>query len=271
MTTLQKVIKYLAMAFAVALTVSVVGGIVGAVNVFSGVFGESAVDEAFKTYEVSGDIHSLEVEINAADFTIKQADHTQVESNLKHLSVTEEAGVLRIRETKTFGADSSGAVLTVCLPPFIELKEINIVTGAGRLTADRLTADRISLVLGAGEATIGTLIAATDIDIDGGAGKITVSGGALHNLDLDMGVGQLVLTAALTGETTLDLGIGRSDITVIGKPEAYRLDVEKGIGSIRVDGVEVSNVKQQGSTGNTIALNGGIGQIDLKFKDLAAS
>ena len=67
MTTLQKVIKYLAIAFAIFLTVSIIGGILSAVGLFGGLFSSDAVFEEVKTYSVAADIHNLDIEINAAD------------------------------------------------------------------------------------------------------------------------------------------------------------------------------------------------------------
>ena len=72
MTTFQKVINYLAMAFAIFLTVSIIGGILSMFGLFGGFFGGDAVTEDIKTYTVSSDIQILEVKINAADFTIQQ-------------------------------------------------------------------------------------------------------------------------------------------------------------------------------------------------------
>ena len=198
MTTFQKVIKYLAMAFAIFLTVSIIGGILSAVGLFGGFFSGDAVTEDIKTYSVSSDIQSLEVKINAADFTIKQGESFSVESNLKNLTVEDKNGVLTIKETKKFGSTYTGAVLTLYVPANTVFQKANITTGAGRLMVDNLSASTMNFELGAGEVKIDTLIATSDIDIDGGAGTITISGGALHNLDLDMGVGQLNLTSALT-------------------------------------------------------------------------
>ena len=92
----------------------------------------------------------------------------------------------------------------------------------------------------------------------------------LHNLDFDMGVGQLNLTSVLTGESDFDLGVGESNITVIGNKDDYKLDIEKGIGNITVDGEGVSNIKGQGNGNNSIEVNGGIGAINLKFKESEA-
>ncbi len=266
MTPFQKVVKYLAMAFAVFLAVSIIGGILGAVGLLDGFFGGDAITEDVRTYEVSSHINSLEVEINAADFTIKQGKSFLVESNLKHLTVEEENGVLTIKETKKFGSTYAGAKLTVCIPADTVFEKANITTGAGRLTVDRLSASTLTFELGAGEVIIDTLIATSDVDIDGGAGKITVSGGALHNLDLDMGVGQLNLRSVLTGESEFDLGVGESNITVIGKKEDYRLDIEKGLGNLSVDGKNVTDYGSSTNTANSIEINGGIGAINVTFE-----
>ena len=265
MTTFQKAVKYLAMAFAIFLTVSIIGGILSMFGLFGGFFGGDAVTDDIKTYTVSSDIKSLEVKINAADFTIKQGDSFSVESNLKYLTVEDKNGVLTIRDTKKFIRTYTGAVLTLYIPADTVFDKANITTGAGRLTVDNLSADTMNFELGAGEVAIDTLVAASDIDINGGAGKITISGGALHNLDLDMGAGQLNLTSALTGESDFDLGIGESNITVIGNKNDYKLDIEKGLGNITVDGTSVSNIKGQGNGNNDIEISGGIGAINLKF------
>lgn len=267
MTVFQKVIKYLAMAFAIFLTVSIISGILSAVGLLGGFFDGDAVNEEIKAYEVSSDIRRLEININAADFTIKQGKSFSVESNLKHLTVEDKGGILTVRQTKKFNSTYSGATLTLYVPADTVFERANLTTGAGKVTVDRLSANTMNLELGAGEVTIDTLIATSDIDIDGGAGKITISGGALNNLDLDMGVGQFNLTSALTGESEFDSGIGESNITVIGSKDDYRLDIEKGIGNITVDGTGVSNIKGQGNGKNSIDISGGIGAINLNFKE----
>ena len=270
MTTVQKIIKYLAMAFAIFLTVSIIGGVISMFGLFGGFFSGEAVIEDTKTYTVSADIHSLKIKINAADFTIKQGERFFVESNLKHLTVEDKNGVLTIKETKIFSGTYTGAVLTLYIPADTVFEKVNIITGAGRLTVDSLSASTMNFELGAGEVAIDTLVATSDIDIDGGAGKITISGGALYNLDLDMGVGQLNLTSALTGDSDFDLGVGESNITIIGNKDDYKLDIEKGLGNITVDGTSVSNIKEQDSRNNSIEVSGGIGAINLKFKESEA-
>ena len=267
MTTLQKVIKYLAIAFAVFLTVSIIGGILSAVGPFGGLFSSDAVLEEVKTYSVAAEIYNLDIEINAADLLIKEGEAFSVESNLKHLKVEEKGGLLTIQETKEFTGTYNGAVLTVYVPAGTVFDNVNLATGAGRLTIGNLSSGTLDFELGAGDVSIDSLVATKSADIDGGAGRITIVGGALKDLDLDMGVGQLNLTSALTGNCQLDLGVGESNITLIGSKENYKLDLEKGLGNISVDGVNVSDYGSSGNGTNKVEINGGVGSINVEFKE----
>jgi len=267
MTTLQKVIKYLAIAFAIFLTVSIIGGILGAVGLFGAISTEDAVLEEMKTYPVAAAVYNLDIEINAADLSVKEGETFYVESNLKHLKVEENGGLLTIQETKIITGTYSGAAVTVYVPAGTVFDRVSLTTGASRLTAGNLTAGTLDFELGAGDVSIETLVATKAADIEGGAGRITIANGALNDLDLDMGVGQLNLTSGLTGDCQLDLGVGKSNITVLGSKEDYKLDLEKGLGSITVDGVTVSDYGSSGNGINKVEINGGVGAIHVRFAD----
>ena len=265
MTTFQKIVKYFAMALAVALAVSIIGGILGVVGLFDGFFkGEPTTDE-LKTYSVSDNINKLKVEINAADFIIKQGDNFLIESNLKTLTVDDKDDSLTIKESKKIPGSYSGALLTLYVPSGVAFEKVNVVTGAGKLTVENLMSDKINFELGAGEVNISNLVVNSKAKIEGGAGKITVLDGVLTDLDVDMGIGQLNLTSCLLGECEFDLGVGESNITVIGNKSDYKLDVEKGIGNVSIDGQSVPEIKNQGNGNNSIEINGGIGAINLSF------
>ena len=270
MTTFQKVIKYFAIAFAVCLTICIIGGIMSLFGLFGGFFNDDAVTKDLKVYEVSSDIKDLTIEINAAELTIKQGESFSVKSNLKYLSVKDNDGTLTIKETKKFGVTYTGASLTLIIPTGSVFEKASITTGAGRVCVDCLYAGSMSLNFGAGAVEIDTLVATSDIEIDGGAGRITVSNGELHDLDLDMGVGQLDMKAALAGKSKLDLGVGGSNITVVGDKDDYSLDIEKGLGNITLDGTNVSSIKEQSNGSNSLRINGGIGNIIIEFKGSSA-
>lgn len=269
MTTYQKIIKYAAMVFAIFLIVSVVGGMLSLLGLFGGFFVGDGVTDGVKIYPVSSNIRSLEVDINSADFTIKQGESFSVESNLKYLTVREKTGVLTIRENKRVGISYTGAILTLYIPANTGFEKADINTGAGRLTADYLSADKLNFELGVGEVRIDKLIASAGIRINGGAGSVTISDGSLHNLDLDMGVGQLNLTSVLIGDSEFDLGVGESNITLIGNKDDYKLDIEKGLGNITIDGTNISSIEGYGDGKNCVDIEGGVGTINVKFKEMA--
>ncbi len=268
MTETQKVIKIVAIAFAILLSVSIIGGILSAFSFVDYFFtGDSdAVSEEIREYQISSQPDILEIEINAAAFTIKEDQKFSAESNLKYLELKESNGCLSIKDNKKHSGGYKDAVLELYIPKDTTFKKVSIKTGAGSINIDSLSAEKIDFDFGAGEVTINNLVALSQIDIDGGAGSIRILNGSLRDLDLDMGVGELDLTSSLTGKCRLELGIGESDITIIGNKEDYTFDIDNGIGTITLDGMNVSNLNGYGNGVNSIDIDGGIGKVVIKFK-----
>ncbi len=266
MTTVQKAVKYCALAFAVFLAVSIIVGIFGSIVIIGNIFSDGATVDEVKTYDVSADVHSLEINIGAVNFTIESADEFAVKSNLKDISVEEKGGTLFITEKKEINRLSDEAVLTLCIPDDTFFRKVNITTGAGKFNVDTLSTESLIFKLGAGDVSIKHLTVTSCADIEGGAGRITVFDGAINDLDLEMGAGQLNLTSLLTGETELELNVGESNITVKGNKDDYTLDIEKGIGSITVDGESVSGTGSYGNGRNDIEIDGGVGAVKVKFQ-----
>ena len=276
MTTLQKVIMYLALAFAIFLTVSIVGGILSAVGLLGSLFSDDDAEWGdvigeTKTYTVSSEISDLNIKINAADFYIKEGNGFSVESNLKNLEVDEKNGCLTLKDLTKIKLNGSNAyenaVLNIYVPVGTVFDNVNIKTGAGRFTVDSLSAATIGFELGAGDVTISKLIAEKSANIEGGAGRITISDGAIKNLDLEMGLGQLNLTSALTGDCNLDSGVGEMNVTLLGSKDDYELDIEKGIGNITVDGKNVTDFGSSGNGANEVDIHGGVGAINVRFNN----
>ena len=276
MTTLQKVIKYLALAFAIFLTVSIVGGILSAVGLLGSLFSDDDAEWGdvigeTKNYTVSSEISDLNIQINAADFYIKEGNSFSIESNLKNLEVDEKNGCLTLKDLTKIKLNGSNAyenaVLTIYVPVGTVFDNVNIKTGAGRFTVDSLSAATIGFELGAGDVTISKLIAEKSANIEGGAGRITISDGAIKNLDLEMGLGQLNLTSALTGDCNLDSGVGEMNVTLLGSKDDYELDIEKGIGNITVDGKNVTDFGSGGNGAHEVDIHGGVGAINVRFNN----
>lgn len=266
MNGFQKLIKYGAIALAALLVVAILGGIFKTVGALGILFEGKGVAQEVTDYPVSQNITALEISIGAADVTVETADRFYVKSNLKNIIVTEENGKLIIREKDSFAVSYNGAVLQIGIPENFSFKSIRMETGAGVLNAQALSAEAVSLELGAGEVSIGKLIVSHKAEIEGGTGRLTVGGGSIRDLELDMGVGQLNLTAALLGDSRLDMGIGEAKLQLLGAKEDYRIEIEKGIGQAVVDGTAVSEGGVYGNGVNDVEISGGIGAIDIDFQ-----
>ena len=220
-----------------------------------------------QTYEITSDIHSLDIQINAADFKIELGDEFSVESNLKYLSVSEKDGILKIVDEAKSNSNYSNSTLTLYVPNGTVFNDVDIKTGAAKMTVDTLSANSIELKLGAGDVQFESLNASAEVDIEGGAGQITIVSGTLNDLSLEMGMGELNLTAAVLGDSDLKFGVGESNLTLIGTKDDYNVDVDKGIGNITVDGKTVTAFGSSGNGQNHIEIEGGIGTINLKFQE----
>lgn len=233
----------------------------------TGCRGQDAVLDETKTYEIMSEIHSLDIHINAADFKIVSADEFSVKSNLKYLSVSEKDGVLKIEDEAKSNSNYANPVLTLYVPNGTVFNDVDIETGAAKMTVDTLSASSVELKLGAGDVRFESLNASAEVDIKGGAGQITIVSGTLNDLSLEMGMGELNLTAAVFGDSDLKFGVGESNVTLIGSEDDYKVDIEKGIGSITVDGKTVTDYGSSGNGQNHIEIEGGVGAINLKFQE----
>ncbi len=226
---------------------------------------QDVVLDDVRAYEINSAIHSLDICINAADFKIENGEEFFVESNLKYLSVSEKDGVLTIVDEAKNNSDYSNAKLTIYVPDGTVFEDVEIKTGAVKLTVNTLFANSLKLKLGAGDVRFECLNASSDADIKGGAGKITIDSGTINNLTLKMGSGKLNLTAAVLGVCNLKFGVGESNLTLLGSKDDYKVDIEKGLGNITVDGKTVTDFGSSGNSQNHLEIEGGVGAINLKF------
>lgn len=271
MTTFQRIVKYCAVAFALFLIISIVGGICGAVGAVAGVFGsrvtgDSGVGE-LRTYPVSADVENLDLEISAAELKIVSGTGFSVESNHKYLTVKEDNGTLKISEEKVaFGISSEGVKVVLTVPADFVFEDASIETGAGKVDIENLCANTLRLDLGAGATDIGCLTAQTRAKISTGAGKLTIRDGVLRDVTMELGVGKLELAARLTGECTVDYGVGGAELTLLGSKEDYQIRLDKGLGEATLEGEAMNDGSTYGGGKNRIDIDGGVGSISIRFR-----
>lgn len=267
MTDVQKIIKYIAIAFAVYLIVMIFSAIIFGIACIGNIFGEEKTLDNMEELKVeSKEFQSLEIDISAANLIIKNGETWKVETNNAYMEIKEASNKLTVKE-KTHGLwNANGETqLIVYLPTNTDLKEVKIKTGAGKITIDDIACQNLKLDLGAGKVSIENLIVKQETEIDGGAGEIEILNGALKNLDLDMGVGKVSITSALTGKSDIDAGVGELNINILGKKEDYSFDIDKGVGAITIDGETISAKEKMGTGQNKLEIDGGVGNIKIEF------
>lgn len=266
MTNLQKAIKYLAMAFAIFLAVSIIGGILSGFGFLAVLSGDGGVLEEMKAYSISSNITELDMEIEAAELKLVVGDKISVSSNIKNLTVKEKNGTLVIEENSRsfFGKGKVGSLI-LSVPADFQFQNVDIMTGAGKIAIENLRAKELSLELGAGKVDIENLEVQTKAEIEGGAGKITVEAGILHNLDMDIGAGEVDMAVLLIGKSKINCGVGNTGIILLGSKEDYRIHLNTGIGNATVDGKSMTDDSTYGTGNNSVEVDGGMGSIRIDF------
>ena len=272
MTEVQKVIKYIAISFAIFLIASIIFGIASFVFELGRSFisPDENISEAMQGTKFENvDITKLDIEIGASNLTIKQGESLAVETNNKDIEIEQNEGILHIKQknTKWHINKEPKSTLILYIPEEVEIKNAIIQMGAGNITIENLNTDSLDLQLGAGKTEINDLIVNNNCNIDGGAGAIIIKNSKINNLDFDLGVGEVNLEAGLTGRSEIDAGVGSLKLNLLGEKEQYKIHAEKGIGQITIDGKDIKNDTTVGEGENYIDIDGGIGEIIIKNED----
>lgn len=271
MTSIQRIIKYFATAFALLLIVAIISGILGGVYALAAIF-DLKNDNQTLNEQINGvsfqaeNITELDIDIAYATLTIKQGDSLAVETNSKNINCKQSNKTLKISEKNyNWFSKNEDSILIVYIPEGMSFEKVKISTGAGKVSICDITTQKLSFELGAGATEISNLNVLNSAEIEGGAGKIEIVSGTINNLDLDMGIGEANITATLVGKSELNAGIGTVNLNVQANKEDYKVNIDKGIGSIKIDGTEVSTGSWFGSGNNLIEIDGGIGTINVNF------
>lgn len=282
MSTSQKAIKYVAQAFAILLAVTIISAIGSlVVNVISSVTGHSFIGNR-NTINLTKDfenVRSLKIDHSFGNLTIKSGDTFRVEAK----NVSEDfraevspSGTLTLDENNNrvsfmwfnfSGFGSFKSHTTVYLPEDFTAKLVELDSGAGNVTIEDLATEKLILNAGAGNV-VGSNVLANGVEIDGGVGNITLLKVLFKDANINSGVGNLKLSGQLVGENKIDGGVGSVHLNLNGEEEDYNIKVESGIGKIRVNGEKISREYQsRKGIDNSIYVNAGLGNVRINFDD----
>lgn len=287
MSSFQKTIKYIAIAFAVFLAVTIVSVIAnvvfGIVSVVSGgIEGGFSNDNNKKSMDFSKnftEVKSLDIENSTGKLIIKTGESFRVEaenvsgdfvakvSSNGTLTVSDDGKDVNFLWFDFNGINNPNSKITVYLPSDFVAEDAKINTGAGTVQVEGLHADYIMISAGAGNIS-GNDIVAEKVKIDGGVGEVTLKDVNFSDADFNCGVGNLDIQGRLEGKSKIDCGVGEVELDLIGNVDDYDLDIDSGIGTIRLNGDKISDEYNIDTDApNSIKIDGGVGNVKINIEE----
>ena len=253
MTTAQKIIKYIATAFALFLVVTIISAILSASYGILNSIGlihtkDNIITEDFKV--ISNDVKevsTLKIDLACTNLDIKVGDNFKVETNNSKIVFEENNGNAQIKEKNEnwLNNNNNSSDLIVYIPEAIP---------------------NLYLELGAGDVHIENIVVTQQIEINGGVGKTDLKSCKINNLQANLGMGEFTFYGELTRKNTISSGIGEVNLNLINNKEDYTIDVSKGIGTVVLDGENVEADRKYGNGENYLDIDGGIGDININFE-----
>ena len=305
MNTIQKIIKYGAMAFAAMLAISILGAIVTFLfGIMVGVEREtksgenriSVTEEYTKEQIEEENIDTLLVEFSGK-ITIKPGEVLKIEAvDVPEDFVVEcRNGKITVKERKdnspihwivSFGDGfSTEESVTITIPEGLDFKRLEVNSGSGRVAVEEVSTKTLLVDSGSGsvefhgvkaeETVLNTgsgavTVADSDlgkVTLDSGSGKVKMQQVAARDADVKTGSGKVEFEGELTGECEFDTGSGAVQLTIKGSKDEYRVDAECGSGSFRLNGKKIDDGTFGRNVKGEINVDSGSGSVSIDFTE----
>lgn len=202
MTTGQKIIKYLAILFAMMIIINIISGIAsGLIRITSLFSGNKNANKNVYVYTIEeiNKVDNLKIDFKMSNLTIKSGETFSIQTNNRYVKQNLSNETLTIKENKHFNFSSNNDVI-ITIPVDEIFNKIDISMGAGNINSEDLTSLYLDIDAGAGNMTFNNLSVTEEFELDGGAGNITINNSQVNNLDLDNGVGEFKFSGYLFGK-----------------------------------------------------------------------
>ena len=269
MTTTQKIIKYLAIAFALFLVISIFSIIFGlSREIISSINSDKKDSKLLEEYTtISNNVNNIEsfkIDISNDDIEIKEGEKFEVKTNDPDVKFYHENSKVKIKTDKTFSwhlSNSSRGTIIIYLPNEFNITELDLNLGAGKIDIDKIFVETLLMDLGAGTMTAKEINVYEKATINGGAGNINIYSGTINKLNLKLGAGNASIQSDLTGSNTLTTGVGKLNLGLSRSKDNYKFDISKGLGNIILNDFDVSEDILIGDGETKIKISGAVGNI----------
>lgn len=224
------------------------------------------------------DLDTVDIRLKAASLVIRtgtdtgylatdfEKDAIRIRTDGKRFSVEESDWQNSLR----FGTDHARPVLEITLPEGLSLADCRISVGAGSVKLSRIKAEGLRIESGAGSIK-GEGIAAQKTVLKTGAGSLEFTDCVFEDTGIETGAGRVRFEGNLTSRMEVSTGAGSVELDVGGTENDYRIDFNRGIGSVRIGSASYNGVGN-GTAGNSsadkrIKLSTGVGSVRISFEE----
>lgn len=281
MSTFQRVVKYIGIAFALTLAVSIIGGIAAAAMGIGriGKHVKSDKEISVSSGESSFDrFDSIDIECGAANVIVQTGSDYSVETH----NVPEDM-VVKVDNDGTLKIGNKGGVdhiftwfdgeewgrnakIIVTVPDSFSGDQVDISAGAGNIELRDIVVSDLDLDGGAGNITAENVVA-ENATIEAGAGKLKMTEVKFGDTEIECGVGKVEFDGTIVGNCDVSGGVGSIDMRIQGSERNYNMEVESGVGTIRVNGKKVDNMEQDNDASYDFQVDGGVGSVNIEFTE----
>ncbi len=132
-----------------------------------------------------------------------------------------------------------------------------------------VTFDKVELALGAGLIEWKSMVRASDLEIELGAGEISLAELAVGKLEAEVGMGSLEASGDIREKADVTCAMGNIDLDLEGAANSFNYEVEVAAGSVDIDGRVYSGLAKDKDIDNhaskDISVECAMGNISISF------
>ncbi|MFA9463562.1 MAG: DUF4097 family beta strand repeat-containing protein [Velocimicrobium sp.] len=240
----------------------------------------------YETYDFTQsytNVESLDIEATINRVILSEGDEFRV--NMKNVStnckVSEKSGVLSIKDSSHYGdsflswigdlldgkglSSLKGGTITITYPKGFIANKCDIEAGTGSVQISNLQTTTLNIEAGTGSIS-GNDIVAGYMDLECGTGSVNLDTSSFSGSEIEAGTGSITINGKMTGQNTIECGVGSVYLGLEDSQDSYKLEVEKGLGHITIDGSSYSSVSTiSPNAANSLSIEGGIGSVTIDF------
>lgn len=279
MTSLQRVIKYGAIAFGFYLVFVIISAIIVGITAIFGISlgintykSHSSKDSVISSFNESFDgVNNLDIKLDISKLNIKNGDEFRVEviNPTNEFYCKMNGDTLKIKDNRkdfTWFDFSDDVIpeITIYIPEDQNLEKIELEAGVNESYIEKLSANRINIETGVGKFVADDIVADV-FKIDGGAGETKIVSSEVGKLELDAGVGKFAINSEVLEEAKIEAGVGQLIINLKGDKDNYKVKTSTGLGSLLVDGKKTSDGQVIGDGDSYVQVEAGVGEVQVNF------